>query len=139
MFKENFQERSETRIEAIMAIVDEMYSEKDTLKTEIEINTVAIVHANGSNWGIVDWWGNHLSPWFSSPNPGNDLSKIAVESNHVANLYVFITGKESISGLGLAKLDSVCDTSRERRVSVNKYAAGDIKGGDAYTAEVYFS
>ena len=38
-----------------MAIVDEMYSEKDTLQTEIEVNVVAIVHAEGQNWGLTDW------------------------------------------------------------------------------------
>ena len=47
-----------------------------------------------------------------------------------------MTGSKSIRGLGKARLDSVCDTSRVDRVNVNKYAEGSQKGGDAYTAEV---
>ena len=43
-----------------------------------------------------------------------------------------------MSGLGLANLDSVCNSDRKKRVNVNKYAAGSQKGGDAYTAEVSF-
>ena len=57
MFKEEFKERAVTRVEAIMAIVDEVYSEKDTLKTELEVNTVDVVHAAGENWGVIDNWG----------------------------------------------------------------------------------
>ena len=56
MFKDQFQHRAVTRIEAIMAIVDEMYSETDTLKTEIDVNLMAIEHAAGKNWGTVDSW-----------------------------------------------------------------------------------
>ena len=56
MFHDEFQDRAVTRIEAIMAIVDQMYSEKDTLKTELEVNTVAIVHEKGKNWGDGRWF-----------------------------------------------------------------------------------
>ena len=56
MFHDEFQDRAVTRIEAIMAIVDQMYSEKDTLKTELEVNTVAIVHSAGRNWGDGRWF-----------------------------------------------------------------------------------
>ena len=38
-----------------MAFVKEMYSEKDTLKTVIKVNTIAIEHAQGQNWGIRKW------------------------------------------------------------------------------------
>ena len=125
-----------TRIEAIMAIVDEMYSEKDTLKTELEVKTVAIEHAEGKNWGLEDWYSN-FTPWSRrAKKPEYDLSKIAIDSPHDANIYVFITGRRSLSGLGLATLDSVCDNQRRRRVNINKYSPGSQKGGDAYTAEV---
>lgn len=136
MFNEEFGDTAGTRIEAIMAIVDEMYSEKDTLKTEIEVDLVGVEHASGSNWGTVDSWGNELSPWGDNPTAGNDISKIATDSQHDANLYVFLTGRGSKNGLGRAKLDSVCDSDRRRRVSINQYAEGLHKGGDAYTAEV---
>ena len=59
MFNEEFQ-NPVTRVTAIMAIVDEMYSEKDTLQTELEVNEVAIVHAAGQNWGLTDDWGGYL-------------------------------------------------------------------------------
>ena len=55
MFKDEFQDRAVTRVEAIMAIVDEMYSEKDTLKTELEVNLVATVYAKGKHWGTATW------------------------------------------------------------------------------------
>ena len=142
MFKSNFQRSAETRIEAIMSIVDQMYSEKDTLTTEIEINLVAIEHANGSNWGNYQW-SKELTPWSKKYQyhtlDSNDLSNIAKNSPHDANLYVFITGKCSNRWLGLSNLDSVCNTDREKRININRYAASQNggKGGDAYTAEVH--
>ena len=137
MFKSEFGDRAVKRIEAIMAIVDEMYSEKDTLKTELDVKTVAIEHASGKNWGLEDWYSN-FAPWSRAKKPEYDLSKIATDSTHDANLYVFITGRGSKSGLGLATLDSVCNNKRKKRVNINKYSPGSQKGGDAYTAEVCF-
>ena len=123
-----------------MAIVDEMYSEKDTLTTEFEVSTVAIEHAKGRNWAL-DKWGANFSPWSSPSKPEYDLSRIAINSSHEANIYVFFTGKSAVNGLdevlGRAQPESVCDTSRHNRVNINKYASGSQKGGDAYTAEVY--
>ena len=140
MFKADFPRSAETRIEAIMSIVDQMYSEKDTLTTEIEVNLVGIEYAKGSNWGKFDWY-TELTPWSQNyVNDSNDLSKIAKNSPHDANLYVFITGKCSNKYLGLSNLDSVCDIAREKRININKYAPSQNssgKGGDAYTAEVY--
>ena len=135
MFNDQFGDTARTRIEAIMAIVDEMYSEKDMLKTEIEVNLVGVEHASGSNWGSVKLY-NNLSPWFSDPIPENDLSQIATDSQHDANLYVFLTGSKSMGGLGRSTLESVCDSDRSRRVNVNMYEPGFQTGGDAYTAEV---
>ena len=139
MFKADFPRSAETRIEAIMSIVDQMYSEKDTLTTEIEVNLVAIEHANGSNWGNLDW-ETELTPFSTNYTlDSNDLSKIAKNSPHDANLYVFITGKCSNDFLGLSNLDSVCNTDREKRININKYATSPNggKGYDAYTAEVH--
>ena len=136
VFKAQFPSTADTRVEAIMAIVDEMYSEKDTLTTEIEVNTIAIVHQSGYNWGNISDWGDDMSPWSFPSSDNYDLSGIAIASPHDANLYVFLSGQDAQDGLGLARLDALCDTSRYNRVSMNKYAPGDIKGGDAYTAEV---
>ena len=124
-----------------MSFVDEMYSEKDTLKTEFDVSIVAIEHAQGKNWGLENWYYN-FAPWTRTEHgrepkkPEYDLSKIATDSPHDANIYVFLTGSDSEDGLGLAELDSVCDTSRDRRLNINKYSTGDFKGGDAYTAMV---
>ena len=138
MFKAEFGDRAVKRIEAIMAIVDEMYSEKDTLKTELDVKTVAIEHAKGRNWAL-EKWGPNFSPWSSPSKQEYDLSRIAINSPHEANIYVFVTGKSDINPLGRAEPYSVCDTSRRNRVNINKYASGRQKGGDAYTAEVYLN
>ena len=113
-----------------MAIVDEMYSEKDTLQTEIEVNTIAIEHASGENWGISSDWSGEVLTW------DGPTGTISDSSPHDANLYVFVTGSESQEGLGLGWKGSLCDSSRRRRNCINKYSAGSQKGGDAYTAEV---
>ena len=54
LFNDQFS-NPKTRAAAVMTIVDEMYSEKDTLKTEIEVNTVAIEHVPGQDWGHTSW------------------------------------------------------------------------------------
>ena len=117
-----------------MAIVDEMYSEKDTLQTEIEVNTIGIEHAAGEKW----FYGSSTNKLWNNKVLGEDLRTgiIAKRSPYDANLYVFLTGTEAGSGLGLGSVGSVCDPGRGRRASINRYAAGDYKGGDAYTAEV---
>ena len=42
-------------MKAVMAFVKELYSERDTLTTELKVNTVAIEHAAGENWGTTRW------------------------------------------------------------------------------------
>ena len=42
-------------------------------------------------------------------------------SNHNANVYVFITGKNSVDGLGLAWEGVACDERRFMRTSITKY------------------
>ena len=51
MFAREFGRFAVTRIEAIMAEVDMMFSEKDTLTTELEIDPIVIAHLQGENWG----------------------------------------------------------------------------------------
>ena len=147
MFKEEFGDTVNTRIEAIMAIVDEMYSERNTLATEFEVTTIATEYSKGSNWGMVSDWGRELLPWCKNSwfgcyrkehlvPPGNDLSSIAMNSPHNANLYVFMTGSASKDSLGrAADIGTLCDQSRQERLNINKFAENH-RGGDTYTAEV---
>ena len=47
--------RVKGKLKAVMAFVKELYSERDTLTTELKVNTVAIEHAVGKNWGTTRW------------------------------------------------------------------------------------
>ena len=47
--------RVKGKLKAVMAFVKELYSERDTLTTELKVNTVAIEHAAGKNWGTTKW------------------------------------------------------------------------------------
>ena len=129
LFHEQFGSAAKTRIHAVMAIVDEMYSERDTLQTEVKVHTIGVKHAVGENWS-GPYWRNEVL--------GENLptGRIAKSSPYNANLYVFVTGESPDNNLGLASTGTVCDTGRGRRTSINKYAVGSEKGGDAYTAEV---
>ena len=124
--KNKFGKNVVKRLAAIMALVDEMYSEKDTLKTELEVNVAGIEHADGSNWGGQKWM----------PDPfWDDLYNIAIKSSKEANLYVFITDGTSQDGYaGLAPMGVVCDPYINQRMSINGY-----EGSDAYTATVNFN
>ena len=132
LFHKQFGSAAKTRIYAVMAIVDEMFSEKDTLQTEVKVHTIAIEHAVGENWSVSNGksWRNDVL--------GENLptGKIAKSSPYNANLYVFVTGEGPGNDLGLASTGTVCNSGRGRRTSINKYAVGSEKGGDAYTAEV---
>ena len=129
LFDKQFGSAAKTRIHAVMAIVDEMYSEKDTLKTEIKVNVVGVKHAVGQVWGGKDWRTEVLGENLPS-------GRLAKGSEFDANLYVFLTGKGPGPFLGLAGMGTVCNSGRGRRTSVCKYASGSQKGGDAYTAEI---
>ena len=114
-----------------MAMVDEMYSEKDTLKTDIKINVLGIENSEGSDWsktGKKDW--NTLL--------NEDLKEIATESTYEANLYIFITnGVSPKKGwIGLAPMEVLCDPDPGQRININGYLAGNSKSGDAETASV---
>ena len=113
-----------------MAIVDEMYSEKESLETTIEW-TETILHARGRDWCPVTDWGTIL---------GSDLANIARESGRDVDAFVFLTGSRSRDGLGLAFVGTTCSSDKGSRISMNKYGpAGQFKGKDAYTAEVKFT
>ena len=50
LFHEKFGKNAKKRVRAVMAIVQEMYYEKKTLKTKIKINVVDIQHMKGQNY-----------------------------------------------------------------------------------------
>ena len=64
LFDKQFGAAAKTRVHAIMAIVDEMYSEKDTLETTIKINTIGVKHAVGEEWS-----GDWSCLLYTSPSP----------------------------------------------------------------------
>ena len=41
-----------------MAVVDEMFAEEPMV--EIDLDVIAVEHAEGHNWGLVKWKGNIL-------------------------------------------------------------------------------
>ena len=53
-FLRRFSSRAQTRIAAIMALVDEQYSER-SFKTKLEVTTRDIQYAQGYNWGTQVW------------------------------------------------------------------------------------
>ena len=116
------------RIDAVMALVNQMYAEKDSLETTIEW-TWTIEHKRGQNWCIGRWGESGL---FNSILPN-----LARESGRDANIFVFLTGSASKDGLGLAWESVVCDSDKGSRININKYGGNAVfKGQDAYTAEV---
>ena len=111
-------------------MVDEMYQEKDTLKTAIKINVLGIEHSEGSNWsrtGTKDW----------DTLLDEDLNDIATESSYNANLFIFITnGSSKSSYVGLAQMEVLCNPDPGQRININGYLEGYSKSGDAETASV---
>ena len=129
-WKKRFGSRAVKRAGAIMALVDEIYSEKDTLKTILDVNVVGIEHAKGENWGGAKWGPDSF--W-------ENLKNIAEKSSKEANLYIFFTDGESEEGYtGLAPMSVVCNDYLDARMNINGYYEGNLKGGDAFTASVSF-
>ena len=55
-----------------------------------------------------------------------ELASLARNSDTEANLYVFLTVSQSQYFSGFApKIGSVCDSTKDRRVSITKYLNGD--------------
>ena len=76
--------------------------------------------------------------FFSQRFPLNNLKPIAQDS-HNGDIYVFITGTRSLSGLGLACcIGCICDGNRPAR-SITKYGVRGKADKLLYTAEVTFS
>jgi len=138
VFNAQFKEDPKTKIERLMAVVDEMYSESDTLKTKIDVNVVGIERAYGKNWGDSNDWGRLLPT--PDPSVGSELISLAKYSSEEANLYVFLTGQPSsyVPGtsikVGLGYAGVVCDQARDTRISISRWFEGS-KGGEATTAE----
>ena len=121
-FAHQFSRFAPTRIRAVMEIVNEMYSERDSLKTTIKWNIVSIQHLAGRDWATKEW---NL----------NEISAEAEKQTIDADIYVFMTSQWSLSGLGVAYMSSACGP-KSSRININKYIYGGFKNGDAYTAEV---
>ena len=52
----NNKDKVKAKLRAVMAFVKELYSEKDTLKTIVKVDVLAIEHAGrGKNWGTTRW------------------------------------------------------------------------------------
>ena len=122
VFDRQFGRFAPTRVRAVMEIVNEMYSERDSLKTTIKWNIISIQHLTGKDWASKEW---NL----------NEISAEAAKQTIDADIYVFMTGQWSLSGLGVAYLGTACGP-KETRININKYIYGGFKNGDAYTAEV---
>ena len=117
MFAKQFPNTAKTRIGAMMLIVEQMYSELKPY-TDIKINVVDTVYLKGKTFEFRE-----------------QVGKFAEESPLEANLWVFLTAVGYARVDGSAYLGSVCDISRERRVSVNKYVYR-YSDSDVYIAEV---
>jgi len=127
-FAEQFKGGAVSRAAALMAMVDEMYSEKDSLKTEIDVITVSIEHLEGENWGYTNTW-TPLFPKFMS------FSASRLEHNG-ADLNVYLVGTGTVVTKyrlpNLGPLGVACSHQKALKWSLTTYADG--KGADAYTA-----
>ena len=55
LFKELFGQASDEKLEAIVAVADQLLSEKQSLGTLFEIETIAFQHAEGHKWETHEW------------------------------------------------------------------------------------
>jgi len=127
-FAEQFKGGAKSRVAALMAMVDEMYSQKDSLKTEIDVTTVLIEHIKGENWANVKSWKPYVFP---------KLFQLSASAQNDANLNVYLVGSgyasENLSNLG--PLGVACSPSKWLKWSLVTYSKGTQKGDDAYVAE----
>jgi len=117
-FYQKFNYRSQTRIQAIMALVAEQYSET-SFKTKIDISLRDIKYARGDSWN---------RPWENLKTTGRifqELSYIAKTSNVDANVYVFLTVDPSQSFYGYSNIGSLCDQSKDKRFNIIRYTEND--------------
>jgi len=112
VFKKEFGEKADTRINAVMALVDEQF---DEMKIEIDIEVIAVEYMKGQSW-TKNWMNKILCT--TEGCVGYD---IPMASDHNANIYVFITGHGNKDFLGLAWEGYVCDERRFMRTSITQY------------------
>ena len=55
LFKDSFGQASDEKLEAILAVADQLLSEKQSLGTIFEIETIATLHAEGYKWETNEW------------------------------------------------------------------------------------
>jgi len=129
VWKEQFKENAETRIDAIMALVDEQYSE-NTFATEVDVEVVAVEYAKGENWNRQ--WYTGKTGAVLCYRPGCVDGDITAASPHDVNLWVFLTGSASRGGAaGMAWKGVLCSSNKAFRTSITKYL-----WEDEYTAEI---
>jgi len=115
LFKNDFGESADRRIATLMALVDEQF---DEMKIEIDVEVIAVEYKEGQNWGQrKGQWDDEVL----CEEEGCVAYDIPMASDHNANVYVFITGKSSVDGLGLAWEGVACDKRRYMRTSITKY------------------
>jgi len=119
-WKKRFGEEADTRADAVMALVDEMFSE-ETLQTQLHFTVESVKHVPGSGtWGA-----------YGVNKEG--IRNIAAENSLKPNgpdLNVFLTGTGS--GGGTAWLSSICKKGHTKlKSSVTGWAYDD-----EYTAEI---
>ena len=124
-----------TKVRALMAIVEEKFSEFDSLGTTIQFQEdFPIVPKLLNNWCDKDW--RDIMKY------DGELGLIASSSTLPAHAYIFLTHGSVGHGqpLGIARLGAACDPHRRHRISlikfvpywINRYGNRDIQ-----TAEVF--
>jgi len=129
VWKAEFGAEANARVDAIMALVDEQYSES-TFATNVDVEVVAVEYAQGQNWNRQ--WYTGSTGAILCARAGCVDGDITAASPHDVNLWVFLTGSASRGGAaGMAWESVVCNSNKALRTSITKYL-----GQDEYTAEV---
>ena len=129
-FAKKFKNMSTTRIKAVMAIVEEMFSEYDSLETTIQFkDDFPIVPKFQSNWCDKNWE--------DIIKPSGELGMIADGTTFPAHAYIFLThGSQNEYNLGRAHKGQACNPNKSYRISINQYKSNSWMNGDLGTAGV---
>jgi len=126
-FYAKFQSSYATMIHQIMAVVKQEYSESSfPTKLDISYN----IQYSNSNWDKA---------WQGLDTRGavyKELSSIARNSGTEANLYVFLTDSPTQSYYGFAKIGSLCDVARDKRISITRFVNNAAFTGETVAHEM---
>ena len=115
-FEQKFGNMSASKVRAIMAIVEEIFSEKDTLQTTIEFSDdFPIVPKLESNWCDSCWMDIFTS--------NGELANIVRNSGYEADQFIFLTNvpKWNVEVGGLAHGAVVCHPDKGHRKIIATY------------------